>query len=50
MERFMDLPAAEKAIRQGSDLGFFVAFLRLTVVILVSATNLDGVFDRWNDP
>ncbi len=46
----LDLQGAEKAIRQGSDLGFFVALLWLTVVILSIATDYGGVLDQWNDP
>jgi hypothetical protein len=46
----MDLPAAEKAIRQGSDLGFFVAILSLLGVILATTMCLGGVCEQWNDP
>lgn len=46
----MDLSAAEKAIRYGSNVGFLVAFVLALGVILAGATNLGGVLDRWNDP
>lgn len=46
----MDLPVAEKAIRYGSNLGFFVAFVLVLGVILAGLTNLGGVLDQWNDP
>lgn len=46
----MDLQAAEQAIRYGSNLGFFVAFILVLGVILAGTTNLGGVLDRWNDP
>jgi hypothetical protein len=48
--RPMDLPAAEKAIRQGSDLGFFVAIVSLLGGILATTTNSSGFLEQWNDP
>jgi serine/threonine-protein kinase len=46
----MDLPAAEKAIRQGSNLGFLLAILPVPAVIVAITTDLGVAFDRWNDP
>jgi hypothetical protein len=46
----MDMPAAEKAIRYGSNLGFFVAFVLALGVVLAGTTNLGDALDQWNDP
>lgn len=46
----MELKKAEKAIRDGSNIGFFVAGLTGFVVVIASLGVGGGALDYWNDP